>query len=318
MEATSIRTGRHGDAEGVTSEWRLRCRGFPDFTSAVELARVQTRAAGQADPVGQYFTALNNGDTHALEDVWPGEVVIYDPRAGEVRGHRQLRRFVRQNQSWLAERHVRTETVATTCAGGRAVVELLAHLEHDGQDLAWPVAVVAESPDDRSVVFRTYCSQWPVDGRRHVRPPILEPGAAAPVMSSAATRPRWTPVTPNAIVSTFAPDGYLREPIGPHSAHRGTAELRSFFTTCFSAGGGIGLQHCAVTDDGVRCALEYNCVRWGSHDLPPQAGIGVYERGPDGLLAAARLRRRRSTRRAGVAVRSSPPSTMRIMRRVPR
>jgi hypothetical protein len=44
-----------------------------------------------------------------------------------------------------------------------------------------------------------------------------------------------------------------------------------------------------VTDDGVRCALEYNCVRWGSHDLPPQAGLGVYERGQDGLLAAVRV-----------------------------
>ena len=39
----------------------------------------------------------------------------------------------------------------------------------------------------------------------------------------------------------------------------------------------------------MRCVLEYNCVRWGNHDLPPQAGIGVYERGPDGLLAAARI-----------------------------
>ena len=35
---------------------------------AVELAREQTRAAGQADPVGQYFTALNKGDTHGLGD----------------------------------------------------------------------------------------------------------------------------------------------------------------------------------------------------------------------------------------------------------
>ena len=42
------------------------------------------------------------------------------------------------------------------------------------------MAVVAESPDDRSVVFRTYCSQWPVDGRRHIRPPILKPGHAHP------------------------------------------------------------------------------------------------------------------------------------------
>jgi hypothetical protein len=28
---------------------------------------------------------------------------------------------------------------------------------------------------------------------------------------------------------------------------------------------------------------------WGSHDLPPLAGIGICERGPDGLLAAGRV-----------------------------
>jgi len=99
---------------------------FPDFASAVELARRQTRTAGQANPVAQYFAALNSGDAHALETVWPGDVVIHDPRAGEVRGHKQLQRFVSQNQSWLAVRHARIETVASTCVRGRAVVELLA------------------------------------------------------------------------------------------------------------------------------------------------------------------------------------------------
>lgn len=123
----------------------MRCRGS-DFVSAVGLARGQTRAAGLADPVGQYFTALNKGDPHALADVWPGEVVLYDPRAGEVRGHRRLRRFVSRNLSWLAGLHARTETVASTCAGGRAVVELLAHLDHNGRVLAWPVAVVRRIP----------------------------------------------------------------------------------------------------------------------------------------------------------------------------
>jgi hypothetical protein len=44
-----------------------------------------------------------------------------------------------------------------------------------------------------------------------------------------------------------------------------------------------------VTDDGVRCAVEYNCVRWGDRALPPQAGLGVWERGPDGRLAAVRV-----------------------------
>ena len=132
------------------------------------------------------------------------------------------------------------------------------------------MAVVAESPDDLSVVFRTYCSQWPVDERRHVRPPILEPGPARPGDVVGRYQAALAAGDAEAVVNTFAPDGYFRGPFGPRHAHRGPAELRSFFTWCFSAGGGIGLQECAVTDDGVRCAVEYNCVRWGSHDLPPR------------------------------------------------
>jgi len=91
-----------------------------------------------------------------------------------------------------------------------------------------------------------------------------------------------------AIVRTFAPDGYFREPIGPHAAHRGTAELRSFFTRRFSAGGGIGLQHCTVTDDGARCAVEYNCIRWGSHHLPP--GFEGTERSVHAAYSARQVR----------------------------
>jgi ketosteroid isomerase-like protein len=262
---------------------------FPDFASAVELARGQTHAAGLADPVGQYFAALNKGDTRALVTVWPGEVVVYSPSAGEIRGHRQLERFVRQSQFWLAERHARVEVVASIVVEDRGVVELLAHLSYDGRELAWPVAVVAESPNDRSVVLRSYFSQWPVDGRRHLRPPILKPGPAHPGDVVGRYLAALDAGDAEAVVSTFTPDGYYREPGGPRFVHRGASELRSFFTMCFSAGGGIGLQHCSVTDDGVRCALEYNCVRWGSHELPSQAGIGVYERGPDGLLAAVRV-----------------------------
>ena len=168
---------------------------------------------------------------------------------------------------------------------GRAV----AHLADDGREVDWPVAVVAESPDKRSVVFRSYWSRWPVDGRRNWRPPILEPGD---IQLGDVVGPYHAALEAgdvDAIVDTFTADGYYREPIGRRHTHSGTRELRSFFTRCFGAGGGIGLQHCAVTDDGVRCALEYNCVRWGSHDLKPQAGIGVYERGPDGRLTGVRV-----------------------------
>jgi ketosteroid isomerase-like protein len=263
---------------------------FPDFVSAVELARQQTRSAGQADPVGEYFAALNSGDTDELETIWPGEVVVYDPKAGEIRGHRKLRHFVADNRTWLAQRGARIEPVAATTSGGRAVVELLAHLAgDDGADVAWPIAVVAESADDRSVVFRSYCSQWPVDGRRHLRPAILEPATVA--LGSLIDRYHDALEAGDvaAVIDTFAPDGYLREPIGPEILHRGADELRAFFTQAFRAGGGIALQPCVLTDDGVRSAVEYNCVRWGANEVPPQAGIAVFEHTPDGHLAAVRI-----------------------------
>jgi hypothetical protein len=49
------------------------------------------------------------------------------------------------------------------------------------------------------------------------------------------------------------------------------------------------LRFCTVTDDGTRCAIEYNCVGWVKDEIPPQAGIAVYERGTIGRLAAARI-----------------------------
>ena len=132
------------------------------------------------------------------------------------------------------------------------------------------------------MVFRTYCSQWPVDGRR--QPPVSRTQAwvRRPRDVVGRYQAALEAGDAEAIVGTFASDGYFREPIGPHFAHRGAGELRSFFTRCFSAGGGIGLQHCAVTDDGVRCALEYNCVRWG---LKAAKALGLEV--PPTLLALA-------------------------------
>lgn len=263
---------------------------FPDFVSAVELARSETRSLGLADPVQQYFNALETGRTHELEEIWPGQVVIYDPREGEVRGHRQLRRFVRNNRALWAERHVRIETIASTSVGGRAVVELLAHLDdQNGQPVDWPIAVVAESFDEQSAVFRTYCSQWPVDGRHHIRHPVLKPTNTP--LSDVIDRyiAALGAGDLDAIVNAFAPDAYFRESIGPHALRQGSGELRSYFAKCFKAGGGLTLEHCAVIDDAVCCALEFNCVRWGSHELIPQAGILVCERGSSGLLSAVRI-----------------------------
>jgi hypothetical protein len=269
--ARPVGTGINGGAWGAMP-W------FPDFAAAVELARRAARADGRADPVGEYLAAVNAGDAGDLELIWPGEVVVHDPRAGTVRGHRQLARFVRRSEAFLAERHARVEWFAQTRAGDRAAVELLAHIVVDGRERPWPVAVVAESPDDRSVEFRTYLSERPIDGRRHVRPPLLEPGSAAPGDVVGRYCAALGAGDVDALVATFTADGYLQDPTG--SRHTGAGALRAYF-----GAGGADLQPCATTDDGTRCALEYNRGAPGAR----QAGIAVFERAAGGLLAAVRV-----------------------------
>ena len=41
--------------------------------------------------------------------------------------------------------------------------------------------------------------------------------------------------------------------------------LREFFTRFFGVGGGITLEHCTATEDGIATALEFNAVQWGAY-----------------------------------------------------
>ena len=45
----------------------------------------------------------------------------------------------------------------------------------------------------------------------------------------------------------------------------------------------------ARADDGRICALEYTVVRVRGKNVPPQAGLAVYERGETGLLRSVRI-----------------------------
>ena len=90
-------------------------------------------------------------------------------------------------------------------------------------------------------------------------------------------------------MATFEPDAYVREPAGSAYMHRGHDELLALYQRFFSNGGGIRLEHCALTDDGRACALEYNLIRWGRTELPPEASLAVYIRESSGRLSSARI-----------------------------
>ena len=98
-----------------------------------------------------------------------------------------------------------------------------------GEQIAWPVAVVAESSDDRSIVFRSYFSRRSIDGQRHLRSPILERGAAHPGDVVGRYQAALAAGDAEALVRTFAPDGYYREPIGPplHPPRHALSSVRS-------------------------------------------------------------------------------------------
>ena len=178
-----------------------------------------------------------------------------------------------------------------TTGPDRAVAECLLHPRQDGGETALPLAVVGERAAGGGLAaIRVYHSLWPLHGVHAVRPPLL-PARDDLALPEVVTRYQAALAAGNleTILRQFEPDGYAREPSGGRYVYRGAAELRRFYAMLFANGGGIPLEHCSATDDGARCAVEYNVTHWGRTALPPQAGVAVYERGESGLLRAARI-----------------------------
>jgi hypothetical protein len=171
------------------------------------------------------------------------------------------------------------------------VGEFEVELTEGDQRFVLPIAVVVEpSTKNRSVWIRTYHSQWPLLGHHLVRPPLLEPDSSARESDVVGEyQDALAAGDAKRCVATFELDGCFREPAGPQYRVCGTADLTEFYSRFFSAGGGIILEHCTVTEDAARTALEFNAVRWGATDLPHQAGVAVYERGRTGKIAEARV-----------------------------
>jgi hypothetical protein len=122
------------------------------------------------------------------------------------------------------------------------------------------------------------------------RPPLLQPAPNLQAPDVVGEYQRALAAGDvEAAVAAFDSDAYVREPAGGAYLHRGRDELVALYGRFFANGGGIPLEHCAVTDDGRSCALEYNVVRWGLTELAPEAGLAVYVRGDTGKLASARI-----------------------------
>ena len=259
----------------------------PELFSAPALERIQEKWQQELVTV-PFFDGLLTDEVDALVGSFDGEPELYDPVRGRVRGTRAFEAFVAETKEWLSRNNASIEDVERVVEDRYGFAEVVLHLD-DAVDL--PVATVNDRrPDGRIGELRMYYSTWPLIGRHTNRSPLLQPD---PDLREADVVGEYQQALAagdvDAIVAAFEPDGYAREPAGGAYVHKGADALRDFYELLFSNGGGIPLEHCTVIDNGRACALEYNVVRWGETELPPQAGVAVYERGQSGRLAAARV-----------------------------
>lgn len=245
--------------------------------------------AGSDGPLDQFYTAIIGGDIQRLAGLFADAPRIDDPLHGRVAGDDDLQPYVVRAHRWLSDRFAEVRPVARTLTRTRAVEEVVLKLYQDGRDIELPVALVGDLWGDGLTAVRIYHSTWPLTGGHEVRPPLLK---ANPQLVMPDVVGRYQDALGDGrledILACFDPGGYAREPSGGDYAYRGPERLREFYGAIL-ASGGIALEHCTVTDDGTRCAVEYNAVRWGEIAIPPQAGVAVYERAPSGLLGAARI-----------------------------
>jgi hypothetical protein len=261
------------------------------FTAPLAVARREEDAERANDAIA-YYEGIMAEEPEALVRSFAGEPRLNDPRVGHVEGARALRALASGTADWLRERDAVVENVALTRTRTRTVEEVVLHLlSEGGARIELPVAVVADRNPDRTLkTIRVYHSLWPLTGGHRVREPLLprDPNIVVPDVVGEYQR-ALAAGDLEGVLATYEEDAYAREPSGGEYVYRGKEKLREFYSALFANGGGIPLEHCAVTDDGVRCAVEYNGVRWGVTEIPPQAGVAVYERGESGRLAGGRI-----------------------------
>jgi hypothetical protein len=261
------------------------------FTAPKAEARRADDVARPNDAIA-YYEGILAGEPDALVRSFAGHPRVDDPRVGHVEGAEELHAFVSGTADWLRERDAVVENVALTHTASRTVEEVVLHLlADDSSRVELPVAIVSDRNPDRTLkAIRIYHSMWPLTGGHRVREPLLPPDPNIVVPDVVGEYQRALAAGDlEAVLATYEEDAYAREPSGGEYIYRGKEKLREVYSAQFANGGGIPLEQCTLTDDGVRCAIEYNAVRWGVTDMPPQAGVAVYERGSSGLLSGGRI-----------------------------
>ena len=263
---------------------------LPELFSAPALQHLQDKWERELVTV-PFFDGLMAGELDALVESFAGEPELHHPVRGRIKGVGAFSRFVVQTRTWLSQPGASIEDLDHVVrAPAWLACEVVLHVEGQRGRVGLPGAIVADKePDGRIDELRMYYSSRPLTGRHATRPPLLQPspdeslsGVVADYQRALAAgdATRSWPRSNRMATCATPPAAITSTPVP-------TVCVRS--TSGCARGGGITLEHCGFLEDERAYVLEYNVVRWGDTELPPQAGVAVYDRGPNGKIAAVRL-----------------------------
>ncbi|HET7459959.1 MAG TPA: nuclear transport factor 2 family protein [Longimicrobium sp.] len=248
------------------------------------LAAIDAMHAAAQSPAHGYFRALAAGDAAAIRALFAGEPVLDDPLSGRVDAA-GLEAHVAAAQKLF--------TGATVHYGPAGLVETPERVVSHGQlvgrgqggALVLPCACVWERAADGGLrELRAYWSPAAVKEQRGERAPILPPRDDLALPDAVARHLRALAADDvEGVTATY--DATCLSPI-PLPWLDPADTVRRHYGAQVGNEGAVVLQPCTVTQTDAACVIEFVTPKWDGADIPPQAGLAVYDLRGGGICQA--------------------------------
>jgi hypothetical protein len=242
-----------------------------------------------------YFPALVAAQASALALRLGDRATVDDPLFGRSTGMSEIGPRLTEMASWFAAHDAGFDNFGFVTGSDRDVTEGTLTLTMNGERVRVPVAVVAERRREREVEIRAYYATRALREKLSPRGELLpsDDGTAVPP-PVAAHLDALSRGDAAGVVASFEQGGTVRTADGATHAKVDPdgGPLATYYAQLVRGergAGGLQIRNNARADDGRTCALEYTVLRFRGSEVPPQAGLAVYERGESGLLRTVRV-----------------------------
>lgn len=238
------------------------------------MERIAAIEASAKHPAHAYFRALLGGDAPAVRALFAGEPLLDDPVSGRVDGG-SLDAHVAAVQGLFAGGTAQYTPVGMFETDERVVSHGQIVSQMAGEMVVLPCACVWERADDGYRELRAYWSPAALKQQRGDRAPLLPPSPDLPLPDAVARHLAALAADDlPALMATYDETCLSPMPI-PWLDPADT--VRRQYGAQLGQQGAVVLTPCAVTTNDEACAVEWVTTKWDGADIPPQAGLSIYD-----------------------------------------